>query len=506
MTARSDVVPNTLAGAVSARRMNRRAWTVTLLLVLFQIVSFADKAVLGLVAGKAMPELGLTAGEFGFIGSAFFFLFALAGVGVGALASRVPTRWLILAMGLSWAILQFPMLLGGGAAALLITRIMLGAAEGPATPIALAHVHGWFRGRDRGLPSSTVAIGSTLGPVIAAPVLAWIIANPALGWRWAFGFLGIIGLIWCGAWLLLGRDGPFSQSAARERARGGSAFPDVDRELEEETRALSETEAQAGEVRAVSRGGSVSDRADALPRVPLARVFGTGTFIVAVLAGAGCFWAMGFLTTWSPKYLSAAVALSPEAVGLVSTFPWLVGAAALFLLGLASRGLMRRGVSVRWAIGAPFGATLMLAGALFLALPGAQGASAVVLLTLGAGCAMIFPLAPTAIAFLVGTRQRGIVMATMQGIASLGGVIAPAMVGRFMDNAGYRPGAPGEPDSVEMVGNMLAGIDGTFLIIGTYLVITGLAAVLFLNPDRTADRLQVGVTRRRTVSPRGPLS
>ena len=95
-------------------RMSRRAWIITGMLVLFQIIAFADKAVLGLVSADAMPELGLTATEFGFIGSAFFFLYAIVSVVTGFLASKISVKWILFAMGVTWAVLQFPMLLGGG--------------------------------------------------------------------------------------------------------------------------------------------------------------------------------------------------------------------------------------------------------------------------------------------------------------------------------------------------------------------------------------------------------
>ena len=223
MSTSEQIQPHTLRAAVKYGKMNRRAWIVTSLLVVFQIINFADKAVLGLVADSAIKELGLTAGEFGLIGSAFFFLFAIAAVAVGFLAGKVSTRWILLTMGISWAVLQFPMLFGGGAAVLLVTRILLGGAEGPATPISLQHVHGWFPAKERGFPSSIIAIGSTLGPIIAAPVLAWIIAHPDLGWRWAFGFLGIAGLAWSVLWFLLGRDGPYSHTAKQQA--GAEAAP-----------------------------------------------------------------------------------------------------------------------------------------------------------------------------------------------------------------------------------------------------------------------------------------
>ena len=89
----------TLGGAIRNGRMNRRAWNITIMLVLFQIVAFADKAVLGLVAYKAIPELGISTVQFGMIGSAFFFLSAIGSVFLGLIAGRTSVKWVIFAMG-----------------------------------------------------------------------------------------------------------------------------------------------------------------------------------------------------------------------------------------------------------------------------------------------------------------------------------------------------------------------------------------------------------------------
>ncbi|MGH3653086.1 MFS transporter [Glutamicibacter sp.] len=488
MSTTQNLADHTLRAAIANGKMNRRAWMVTGMLVLFQIVNFADKAVLGLVADPAMRELGLTAGQFGFIGSAFFFLFAIVGVIVGFLAGKVSTRWILLTMGIAWAVLQFPMLFGGGAAILLVTRILLGGAEGPATPISLQHAHGWFNAKERGLPSSVIAAGSTLGPILAAPALAWIIANPALGWRWAFGFLGIFGLLWSVGWLLVGRDGPYSHSkASQAQAKAGAIS------LAEDQKQAGQKPEPAAEFKPQGKG-SIADSSDLLKIVPIRRVLGSWMFVAAVLAGAGCFWAQGFLTTWSPKYLGSVVALTPEMIGLVSTFPWVIGAIALLVLGFGSRYLMKRGVTVRWALGALFGATLLISGICFSILPFLSGYAAVAMLTLGAGTAMIYPLAPTAIAFSVCSKQRAALMATLTGLASVGGVVAPAMVGGLMDSAGYIPSPKGVADSAEMAGLLAQGMNASFGMIGIYLVVVGIFCVLMLNPDRTARKLQTSFT------------
>ena len=89
------------------------AWTVTSLLFLYMMINFADKAVVGLAAVPIMRELDLTPKQYGALGSSFFLLFSLSGVLVGFQANRRPTRWIILLLAASWAVVQFPMIGGG---------------------------------------------------------------------------------------------------------------------------------------------------------------------------------------------------------------------------------------------------------------------------------------------------------------------------------------------------------------------------------------------------------
>jgi len=103
---------------------------------------------------------------------------------------------------------------------------------------------------------------------------------------------------------------------------------------------------------------------------------------------------------------------------------------------------------------------------------------------------MIYPLAPTAVAFCVCSKQRAAVMATLTGLASMGGVVAPAMVGMLMDNAGYVPAPKGAAATAAMTQRLAEGMNSAFWMIGIYLIVVGLISVLLLNPDRTALRLQ----------------
>lgn len=449
-------------------RPTTRAWVIVGLLVFFQIIAFADKAVLGLVAPQAMPDLGLSPTQFGFIGSAFFFLYAIVSVITGILASKFSVRWIILTLGVVWAVMQFPMLLGGGAAVLLATRIILGGAEGPATAMSLTSAHTWFHPSRRALPSNLIAVGSTLGPVFAAPFIAWVIG--IWGWRWAFGALGIIGLVWVIIWLVFGGDGPYSARATKATGpREDAATPTTPITVEAE-----------------------NDTATVDQQKPVSIWYAlfSLTFLVALLAAASNFWVQGFLTTWLPQYLNTVVGLSLPEVGAYTTFPWVFGAVVLLVLGWLGQRLLKQGRSAHVAIAVPFGLSTAVAGVAFLLVPVTPAGLAVPLLTVAGGCSLVFPMSAAAIGYAVGSRQRPIMMATLGGFAAFGAIISPVLVGWLMSAAGYETPAKGTEPTAAMIASMADGVHSAFLITGVFLVVAGLLAALLLRPERLGRRLQ----------------
>jgi hypothetical protein len=102
------------------------------------LVNFADKIVVGLAGGPIMDELKITPQQFGDLGSSSFYLFSASAIIVGFIVNRVPTRWVLLVMGLVWALAQFPMVGTVGLTTLFMCRIILGAGEGPAFSVAQA--------------------------------------------------------------------------------------------------------------------------------------------------------------------------------------------------------------------------------------------------------------------------------------------------------------------------------------------------------------------------------
>jgi MFS family permease len=186
-----------------------KAWKVAIALAAFMMINFLDKIVLGLVAVPMMDELGLTPQQFGVIGSSFFWLFAVGGVGGGFLADRFDTRWLALCMILIWSACQLPIVYSTSIATIIGCRLVLGLGEGPAWPVAVHALYKWFPDDRRNLPIAVLAQGSGVGLILAGFMIPAVTAM--WGWRANFIILAVAGFAWAGLWAWFAEEGNVEQ-------------------------------------------------------------------------------------------------------------------------------------------------------------------------------------------------------------------------------------------------------------------------------------------------------
>jgi MFS family permease len=403
------------------------------------MVNFADKSVLGLAADPIRRDLGLSATGFGLANSAFFLLFSISGAAVGLLADRIRPRRLLLVMALLWSVAQLPMALGGGMAMLVASRILLGAAEGPAFPVAQHSALSWFPDKRRNLPGALITVGTTLGVVIAAPGLTWVIHHH--GWRAAFGLVAVAGVLWAVAWAPLGGEGRYLGTTATQVRDTGTGRPDA--------------------------GAKAQDDA------PYRRVLGTRTWIGATAAYFGTYWCVALLLVWVPSYLHDGLGYSTTTAANLIALLWAVNAVALLGQAGLTGWLLRRGVSSRWARARVGGITLIISALGCLALPGfTRGPGTVVLLLVAFGIAGVMTnIAVTTVAELAPQRRRGGALGVMNAVVTTGGLIAPTLTGRLVDTQGA------------------AGYHHALLLSGVLLLLGGIAAVTLIDPARDASRL-----------------
>jgi MFS family permease len=404
------------------------AWRTTLLLFLFMLVNFADKIVVGLAGVPIMTELKLGPQQFGQLGSSFFLLFSVSAIVVGFIVNRISTRWVLLALAVIWSLAQFPMVGTIGFTTLLICRVVLGAGEGPAGSVAMHAIYKWFPDEKRALPTAILSQGSAFGVILAVPALNWVVVH--YSWHHAFGVLGVVGLIWATAWLILGKEGPLVQTAAMAAAE---------------------------------------------PRIPYFRLLTSRTFVGCCAATFGAYWALSLGLTWFTPFIVKGLGFSQNDAGWISIMPWVFGAVVVIMTGWVSQALMGRGVSTRLARGVLGSVPLIVGGLIIATLPHvAVGGWMIAFLVIGSGlCGSIYVVCPPMLGEFTPVSQRGAVLAIYGAIYTLAGIVAPSVMGSVIQHAT----------------GMLDGYMTGFTINAAVLVMSGLLGLLLLWPNTERARL-----------------
>lgn len=395
---------------------------------LFMLVNFADKAVIGLASVPIMRELRLSNTQFGELGSAFFLLFSVSGVAVGFLANRVRAKTLMFVMALVWACALLPMSWVSSFGVLLMSRVVLGAAEGPAFPVALHAVYKWFADRQRALPTSIVACGAAFGTGVIAPLITWIIVH--FGWHAAFGALGIVGIAWAALWFLCAEDGPIDQHAP----------------------------SQPG----------------ALARVPYRRLLLSRTAIGVFVAGFGAYWVIALNIVWLANYLVKGLHMEPFEASWIVALPSLMQMALAPSLAWLSEILARRGVSSRTSRGLLGALCVVVSGLSMICMAFLEvGILKVLLIGLGFSIgSVIFTLGSTLIGEISPVSQRGAMLGATNSIHTLAGLCAPYVMGLIVD----------------VGANPEAGFRTGYVYAGALVAASGLAAAALIEPQADLRR------------------
>lgn len=426
---------------MSTRQPSNYAWVIVLLLFLFMLINFADKAVIGLAAGPIMKDLELTPSQFGLVGSSFFFLYAVSGVVTGFIVNRVQTRWALLAMALIWAVTQFPMMGSVSFTTLIVCRVVLGAGEGPAYPVALHSAYKWFPNELRTFPTAMISQGASIGVVLALPGLNCLIVS--LSWHWAFAALGLIGLLWALAWLAFGREGPIKETT-------GQSFG----------------------------------------RIPYRRLLLNPTVLAACASGFGAYWGLSLMIAWLPLYLIKGLGYTQQQAGWLSTLPWVCNVFVVIGVGWLSQNLLAKGFSSLIARSVIGGGAVALGGIALIVMPHVEAPMLnLALLVFGISIpSVIYVLTPAIVSEFTPVSQRGAMLTILTAVATSAGLAAPYVMGRIIES-----GATAS-----------AGFHHGFFICGVVSLIGGLLGMAFMRPEAEAARFtaadSAGGARNRLIN------
>jgi ACS family glucarate transporter-like MFS transporter len=194
-----------------AERSTRKRLLLAFWLFVLSAISFLDRTNISIAGLQISSEYGLGNQRLGWIFSAFLIGYAGFQVPAGWLASRFGPR-LVITLGVVWwgVATALTTLIPPGisqAVVLLIgIRFLLGAGEAVIYPAANQFVARWVPVQERGFINGLIFAGVGAGSGLTPPLLAWFILHH--GWRSAFWFSAVIGVIAGAVWWWLARDTP----------------------------------------------------------------------------------------------------------------------------------------------------------------------------------------------------------------------------------------------------------------------------------------------------------
>ena len=194
-------------------------WQLAILISIAIAISYLDRQTLPVAVHAISKDIPLTNSQFSALQSAFLFAYALMYAGGGKLVDLLGTRRGFTVIMLFWSFACASHALATSFALLAVSRFLLGMGEGGGFPAATRAVAESFSASERATAMGIINAGTSVGAVIAPPLIAAILifAN----WRWIFVVTATFGLLWTIAWICFRR----SKEAAAEPDQVADAQP-----------------------------------------------------------------------------------------------------------------------------------------------------------------------------------------------------------------------------------------------------------------------------------------
>jgi ACS family hexuronate transporter-like MFS transporter len=383
-------------------------WWIIGLIALATAINYLDRQNLPVAIGEIKKTFPISDAEYGMINSFFLFAYGTMYAVGGRILDLLGTRKGYALIIIWWSLANALHGLVSSVMGLAMARFLLGIGEGGGFPGSAKAVSEWFPAKERSFAFGIFNTGSSLGAVIAPPLIALIIAT--LNWRWAFFLTGALGVIWVVVWLRL-----YSAPAK-------SKFITT-----EEKKYL--TASLAEDVPPGSGNAQI-------PWISLFRYRKTwGLIVVKFLTDAGWF----FFIFWLPKYLNDVRGLDIKSIAAYAWIPYAFAGIGSFFGGWLSSYLLKRNVSLDKARKVPLGiAMTLLPVSLFIT--DASLNMAILFFSMAMfGHQFWSTIIQTLAADMFPCRIMGSISGMMGCIGTYGAVLYSLAIGFVIEEFGYAP-------------------------------------------------------------------
>ncbi len=386
------------------RRLPLRWWIIGLV-TLGTILNYLARSTLSVAAPTLKEDFSMSTQDYAWVVLAFQASYTVMQTVAGSLLDALGTRLGFFLFAVGWAFANMAHALATGWQSLAVFRALLGATEAAAIPAGAKTVSQWFPPRERPLATSFFQMGTSVGNMIAPPLVAFCI----LAWNWQAAFIvtGALSLVWAGLWWWGYRD------------------PDAHPRLTKEERAV-----------------IASGRDDDVTAKPATR---------KDVLKSRSFWAIAvprFLSepAWQtfnffiPLYLVAVWNLDLKSIALWAWLPFLAADFGSLAAGLLPGWLMKRGAPLLSSrkITMTLGALCMI-GPACIGLATSPGMAIALFCVGGFAHQMLNGALITLCADVFDTRTVGTASGMAGTSAWIGGMLFTLLIGQSADQFGYNP-------------------------------------------------------------------
>lgn len=393
------------------RTIRHLRWWIIGLVTLGTILNYLARSTLSVAAPTLQAEFSMSTEEYSWVVLAFQASYTVMQTVAGGVLDALGTRLGFFIFAIGWALSNMAHAFATGWPSLAFFRGLLGATEAAAIPAGAKTVSEWFPPRERPLATSGFQMGTSLGNMIAPPLVAFCI----LWWGWQEAFLvtGGLSLVWAMLWWF------------------GYRTPAEHRRLSAQERAYIE------EGRANDIGGKPTTRAEVL------RSRGFWAIAVPRFLSEPAWQTFNFFI---PLYLVAVWKLDLKSIALWAWLPFLAADFGSLAAGLLPPWLMRpnflfkRGASLLASrkITMTLGALCMI-GPACIGLAGSPGVAIALFCVGGFAHQLLNGALVTLGSDLFDSRTVATATGMAGSAAWIGGMLFTFAIGKSADVFGYNP-------------------------------------------------------------------
>jgi ACS family sodium-dependent inorganic phosphate cotransporter len=381
----------------------RKSMMVPIALAWF--LSYADRVNMSIASISMQAQFGWDETTKGLVMGSVF---------LGYISSQLVGGWIVDRFGaarvLGWSVLTFsvltlltPWAAQNSFAMLISTRVALGVAEGFAVPATYSFVGRWSLPDDRARLLAIVVSGATIGAPGGLILSGSLIDS--FGWPSAFYTFGVLGVLWSGWWIRVGKEDPVSHPRISE----------TERKLLKQSR----------------------NETNTVTPIPVKLILCHPAIWALIINKFAAIWTIYVFLAWLPSYFSSVQGMSITGSGLFSALPWVTMSLMLYVAsawsdGLLSKGHQKNKVRKRFQVIGLGGAMVCL-----MLVPLAHSNLSALAATCGAMGALAFCYSGADPAIMeVAPRYRGFVSGVVGTLGNVPGIIAIPLIGWLIDTTG----------------------------------------------------------------------